>query len=297
MKHPFDTLFEGWEEPYRRISAMTLFYSTSASGYADMVNPLLLHPSDSTTSIQVDKLQGPSDYRAWRRTMEINLSSKRKLGFVTGTVPHPVDDEQKAEMWETCNNMVIAWLTGNVSPTICQSVMYMSTASEIWKNLEKRFAMTNGSRKYKLNKELYEIRQNNATVNEYYTRMKSLWEEVDCMNILPTISNPTEEVTKLLTAIELLKKESWLFQFLNGVDEIYNPQRSQLLMMIPLPSVKLACSSLMQEEAQREILHPDKLDNSLICMVKPTCLNNHLKGQLYTLRVVSKAILVKSVGQ
>lgn len=234
--------------------------------YQDMLQPLFLHPSDSATSIQIDKLQNSGDYRPWRRTMEINLSSKRKLGFVNGTVPLPTDDEQKAEMWETCNNMVIAWLTGNVSPTIRKSIMYMTTAKEIWLNLEKRFSITNGSRKYKLNKELYEIRQNNMPINDYYTLMKSLWEEVDCMNILPIVTNPTAEVTKLLAAIELYKEESRLFQFLNGVDEIYSSQRSQLLLMTPLPNVEMACSSLMQEEAQRQLLHSDRTDDSISAM-------------------------------
>ncbi|XP_074335984.1 uncharacterized protein LOC141673150 [Apium graveolens] len=105
--------------------------------YQDMMTPLFLHPSDNAASIQVDKLQGSSDYRAWRRSMEINLSSKRKLGFVTGTVSIPTDDVAKAEMWETCNNMVITWLTANVSPTIKKSIMYMSSAKDIWFNLEK----------------------------------------------------------------------------------------------------------------------------------------------------------------
>lgn len=70
----------------------------------------------------------------------------------------------------------------------------------------------------------------------------------------------------MLNVIDLQREESKLFQFLNGVDEIYNSQRSQLLMMTPLPNVEVACSVLMQEEAQREILQTIKPDDSILAM-------------------------------
>ncbi|XP_063941521.1 uncharacterized protein LOC135149668 [Daucus carota subsp. sativus] len=230
-----------------------------------MVNPLFLHPSDNPSSIQVDKLQGSSDYRAWRRSMEINLSSKRKLGFINGTVSIPTDDDAKAEMWETCNNMVIAWLTGNVSSTIKQSIMYMSSAKDIWNNLEKRFALTNGSRKYKLCKDLYALKQNNLSIIEYYTSMKTVWEELDSMNMLPSVTSTTPEVLKLLDTINTQKEESRLFQFLNGVNEMFNTQRSNLLMLTPLPTVETACATLEQEEAQRAVLNASS-SNEIMAM-------------------------------
>lgn len=222
--------------------------------YQDMLNPLFLHPYDGATSIQVEKLQGSSDYRAWKRSMEIGLSSKRKLGFVRGTVPVLDDDDPtKAELWETCDNMVISWITSNVSPTIRKSVLYMSTSREIWANLEQRFSLTNGSRKYKLNKDLYDTKQNTMSVNDYYTAMKTIWEELDSLNTLPTVPTTTPEITKLLFEITLQREESKLFQFLNGLNDSFSAQRSQLLLNNPLPSVESAFAMLQQEEAQQEL--------------------------------------------
>lgn len=107
--------------------------------------------------------------------------------------------------------------------------MFMTNVCDIWKNLEKRFALTNGSRKYKICKYLYKVKQHTATINEYYTTIRTLWEELDLMNLLPMISAPTDEIKKLFATIELQKEEARLFRFLNGLNEAYGPLRSQLL--------------------------------------------------------------------
>ncbi|XP_074373583.1 uncharacterized protein LOC141713918 [Apium graveolens] len=228
--------------------------ATGRITYQDMLNPIFLHPSDTPTSIQVDKLQGSADYRAWKRSMEINLSLKRKLGFVTGSTTQPTDDATQADLYEICNNMVIAWITHNLSSSIKKSVMFMTSARDIWSNLEERFSVANGSRKYKLNRDLYGLKQNSLSVNDYYTSMKVLWEELDAMNILLISTTTTDETKTLLKTIHQQKEETKLFQFLNGLNETYNPQRSHLLMQNPLPSVESASSTLQQEEAQRELL-------------------------------------------
>lgn len=223
--------------------------------FSDLQNPLFIHPSDGPTSISVTKLQGAADYRTWRRSMEIQLASKRKLGFVEGTELRSTTEATYAVQWDTCNNMVLSWIHNNISDAIKTSVLFINSAAEIWKQLEKRFQLSNGSRKYKLCKDLYSLRQNGKPLVEYYTALSALWEELEAMSDLPTIAAPTDEIKALMQAIQVQKYESRLFQFLNGLDEHFGPQRSQLLMLPTLPSVEMACAAIQQEESQRDTLH------------------------------------------
>ncbi|XP_074373972.1 uncharacterized protein LOC141714344 [Apium graveolens] len=141
--------------------------SGSTFSFLYMQNPLFLHPSDNPLSISITKLQGAADYRSWKRSMEIQLSSKHKLGFVYGTKVKNLSDPTEALQWDTCNSMVTSWIHNNVSDSIKKSILFIAYASEVWKQLEKRFQLTHGSRKYKLSKELFELKQNGCSVVDF----------------------------------------------------------------------------------------------------------------------------------
>ena len=72
-----------------------------------------------------DKLTGSTNYRSWKRSIEINLSTKRKLTFVQGTIIKSADDSQKADQWEAYNNLVIVWIMNNVSDSIARSILFV----------------------------------------------------------------------------------------------------------------------------------------------------------------------------
>ncbi|GJS06409.1 retrovirus-related pol polyprotein from transposon TNT 1-94 [Tanacetum coccineum] len=124
--------------------------------------------------------------------------------------------------------------------------MFVGTTQAIWNQLQTRFSLSNGSHKYRLNRQCYDIIQLGRPVSEYYTNMKYVWEELDSMDELPSIVNVTKEVNVFLKALQSQKEEQRLFQFLNGLDEHFTSQRSQMLLMSPLPTVESACSLLQK---------------------------------------------------
>ena len=138
--------------------------------YSELQNPLFIHPSYGPNSISVpEKLMGAKNYHSWRRSMEIHLSTKRKLVFMQGTLTRPVDDPVNGEQWDSCNNLVISWIMNSICESISRSILYVESAREIWLQLEKRFSLSNGSRKYHLNRDVFSIKQNGGSVSDYYT--------------------------------------------------------------------------------------------------------------------------------
>ncbi|GJR20896.1 cysteine-rich receptor-like protein kinase 8 [Tanacetum coccineum] len=198
---------------------------------------ILLGPSGTDKLLSFSVLQEPM-----HMAIEIGLSTKRKLGFVRGTVARSATDANQAEL----------------------SIMFIGTASEIWNQLEKKFALSDGSRKYKLNKDTYEFKQSGGSTSEYYIKMKCVWEELDSINVLPVINTGSAEVTLFLTALSKQKEEQRLFQFLNGLDEHYANQRSQILMINPLPSIESTCSMLQQEESQRVLFGSSSVETTAL---------------------------------
>ncbi|KAL9236488.1 hypothetical protein vseg_011152 [Gypsophila vaccaria] len=214
-------------------------------------DPLYFNPSEGTLTLKITSiLTGIENYGPWKRQMELALSAKRKLGYVTGGVTKPKSDEVKQEAWDASNNLVISWILQNVSERIKLVIMYGETAKDIWDTLQRRYTVENGARKFKLNKECYEIEQDNRTVEEYYTQLQIVWDELENMNTLPLITQKTSEVSAYLKALNEPAEERRLFQFLNGLDKKYATLRSNVLLMSHLPTVESAVSMLLQKETQ-----------------------------------------------
>ena len=99
----------------------------------------------------------------------------------------------------------------NVSDSIAHSILYVKSAADIWSQLEKRFAIANGSRKYHLNKQTYSLKQKGQSISDYYTKLKGVCEELEFMSDLPFITTNAEDVTQFLACFHKQMAEHRLF--------------------------------------------------------------------------------------
>jgi hypothetical protein len=132
--------------------------------------------------------------------------------------------------------MVHSWIVNALSPEISNSVIYYSTAHEVWEDLREQFSQGNAPRIFEIQRDIAYLRQEQLSVSTYYTKLKGLWDELASYN--NAIHGAQQDQQKLM-------------QFLMGLNDTYSAIRGQILLMNPLPSVRQAYSSVSQEEKQR----------------------------------------------
>ena len=146
----------------------------------DVNNPshvFFLHPSDNPNNVLVSELLNGENYGHWRKAMEIALVSKNKLGFVMGTCSKPGSDSSLAslaEHWDRCDKMVISWLINAVIKDIGQSILLSATAREAWLQLEQRFGEADGTKVFRVLRDLCVVAQNDLSVADYFTQIKRM---------------------------------------------------------------------------------------------------------------------------
>ncbi|KAI9185245.1 hypothetical protein LWI28_005591 [Acer negundo] len=212
--------------------------SNTDSSRPNISNPYFTHHSDHPGLVLISKPLNGDNYSTWKRAMTLALNSKNKLGFVNGSIsaPSKITDPENYAAWSRCNDMVHSWIINTLSPEISDSVIYYSSANEVWEDLYERFSQSNAPRIFEIQRDIAYLRQEQLSVSAYYTKLKGLWDELSSYS--DTVHGAQQDQQKLM-------------QFLMGLNDSYSGVRGQILLINPLPSVCQAYSSVSQEEKQR----------------------------------------------
>lgn len=231
------------------VGVSTALPSFMTSHCIDFNHPLFLSPSDvSGVNLLSFQLLGVENYTLWSRSITLALLGLNKLGLIDGSCNKEVFGEELWGQWERANAIVLTWLMNSVSKGLLSGIAFASTAMQVWNDLKERFDRVDDSRTYSLHKDIASLQQSTMSVSEYYTKLKTLWDEFEM--VVPT---PCCNCTKAKEFVIHLNRQK-LYQFLMGLNESYHQARSQILMMNPLPTVNHAYAMIIEDESQRAVV-------------------------------------------
>jgi hypothetical protein len=206
--------------------------------------------------------------------MIVSLTAKNKLAFIDGSLPKPShSDDPMFHAWTRCNNMIIAWILNSISKEIASSVIYITTCAAMWQDLKDRFSQGNGPRIFQLQKILTTLSQENSSVSEYFTKIKSIWDELDNYDPIPSCTCGG------MRSVHEKHNRDHVFQFLMGLDDSFANIRGQILLNDHLPLINKVFSLIIQEERQKEISVNPLVHETAALMTKTNASPLHKPGK------------------
>lgn len=131
--------------------------------------------------------------------------------------------------------MVKALIINSLTRKLAISVMCFPTAKEVWQDINDRYGQSNGSRYIQIQREISASSQGASDIASYFTKMRSLWDELTYAYVGPTRS---------CGALPKFIEHQHMFQFISGLNDSYSTVKSSILLMSPLPSISKAYSLL-----------------------------------------------------
>ncbi|CAN1256856.1 hypothetical protein LINPERPRIM_LOCUS9439 [Linum perenne] len=148
---------------------------------------------------------------------------------------------------------VVAWIINSLDREISEVVIDNDSALELWKELQEKYGEADSVRIAQLRAEISTCRQGNSTVTEYYNRLKNLWSEyVSFRPILACECGGVRHVGTCNTyaAVKNYQENDHVIDFIIGLNEEHENTKSQLLLMDPPPTLKVASKFAMKLERQ-----------------------------------------------
>ncbi|XP_026395714.1 uncharacterized protein LOC113290317 [Papaver somniferum] len=147
-------------------------------------------------------------------------SAKAKLGYIDGSIVKPTDPIDLSH-WTRADDLVGSWVSNSVDPEIRGSVQSFPSARDQWLEIKNRFSNTNAPKLFALKQSISSLKQKNLNVAMYFTRLKSLWDELDSFSpLVPCICGEGKDFLDH-------HNQDRSMEFLQGLHDRFSALRSQ----------------------------------------------------------------------
>lgn len=212
------------------------------------ISPYDLTAADNSRAVISHPILKSNNYVEWACGFRTVLHSRKKFGFLDGTIPQPAATSPDLEDWWTINALIFSWMKMTIHPDLLTNISHRDVAIELWEHIRKRFSVSNGPRNQKMKADLATCKQSGTSVETYYGKLNKIWDNINNYRPLRTCTcgrctcNLEEQQKKD-------KEDDMVHQFLYGLDDThFHTIWSSLTSCVPLPSLEEVYNIVRQEE-------------------------------------------------
>ena len=97
--------------------------------------------------------------------------------------------------------------------------MWMENALDIWNTLKKRYYQGDVFRISDLQEEIYLLKQGDANITTYFTKLKGLIQELDNFHLIPSRTCAVVCSYELIPIVKSYIEGDYMIRFLRGLNE------------------------------------------------------------------------------
>src|SRR3954465_13064121 len=229
-------------------------------------------------------LKGAENYVAWALTMQYNLKAFGVWGYVQGKIKCPSEpassstagtstsdsattgpatpasaatsgDALTVEKWNRTDDQIQAYIMRSVIDSIRMNIGRLTSSRDQWSALQRMYVQSGSAREYQLIQALQDARQDDCSIQEFYSLLSSYWEE------LQALEPPLPDGIVLTYPVYILDQQKQrdqrnLFHFAMRLRPEFETLRGNILHRSPLPNITNAVSEFIAEEIRLRILTP-----------------------------------------
>ncbi|KAF7815252.1 Retrovirus-related Pol polyprotein from transposon TNT 1-94 [Senna tora] len=134
--------------------------------------------ADMGSSVNGMEKLNSNNYNTWSTRMRFYLLSQDLWSLVGGEETQPPTEGEDLKKWKVRAGKAMYVLSVTVEDNILQHIKEAKMPKEAWDTLTGLYARTNDAKLHHLENELLSISQQNMTIGEYFTKVKSICQEI-----------------------------------------------------------------------------------------------------------------------
>ncbi|CAL9221360.1 unnamed protein product [Arabidopsis halleri] len=212
------------------------------------ISPYDLTSADNPGAVISNPLLKGTNYDEWACGMKTALCSRKKFGFLDGSIERPAEGSPDLEDWWTIQALLVSWIKMTIDPVLRSNISHRDVAKDLWDHLKKRFSVMNGPKLQQIKAELACCKQRGLAIESYYGKLTKIWDSMASFRPLRTCKCGKCECD-LGSIQEKDREEDKVHQFLFGLDDtLFRTVRSSLISRVPVQPLEEVYNIVRQEE-------------------------------------------------